>query len=100
MDMKRMGTRERKILRRICAPVADQGIQRIKTNQEMMELYKDLHIVADIIKKRLEWTGHEVRMDHRRTVKKIFESKLEGRKRRGRQMLRRIYRRKSLRNGD
>jgi hypothetical protein len=32
MDMKRLGTREREILRRICAPVADQGIWKIKTN--------------------------------------------------------------------
>jgi hypothetical protein len=54
MDMKRLGMWERKILRRICAPVADQGIWRITTNQEMRELYKDLDIVADIKKKRLE----------------------------------------------
>ena len=40
-------------------------------------MYKDLDIVADIRKKRLEWTGHVVRIDQGRTVKKIFESKLE-----------------------
>jgi hypothetical protein len=54
MDMKGLGTWERKILRRICAPATDQGIWRIKTNQEMRELYKDLDIVADIKKKRLK----------------------------------------------
>jgi hypothetical protein len=47
-----------------------------------------LEIVADIKKKRLEWIGLLVRMDHGRVVK-IFESKPEGRKRRlGRRRLR------------
>jgi len=51
-------------------------------------MYKDLDIVADIRKKRLEWTGHVVRIDQGRTVKKIFESKLEGSRRKGRPRLR------------
>jgi hypothetical protein len=41
----------------------------------LRKLYKDLHIVADIKKKRLEWIGRVVRTDQGRTVKKIFESK-------------------------
>jgi hypothetical protein len=86
MDMKRLDTWDRKILRRTRAPVTDQGIWRIKTNQKMREQYKDLDIVADIKKKRLEWIGHDVRMDQRRTIKKIFDSKRKGSKRRGRQM--------------
>jgi hypothetical protein len=45
-----------------------QGIRRIGTNGEMRALYTDLDIVADIKKKRLEWTGHVVRTDHGRTV--------------------------------
>jgi hypothetical protein len=35
---------------------------------------RELDIVADIKKKRLEWIGHMVRMDQGRTVKKIFGS--------------------------
>jgi len=46
----------------------------------LRELYKDLDIVADIIKK-MEWIGHVLRMDQGRTVKKVFESKPEGRRR-------------------
>jgi hypothetical protein len=42
---------------------------------------KDLKIVVDIKQKRLEWTGHVVRMDLGRTVKKIFESKPKGSRR-------------------
>jgi hypothetical protein len=57
----------RKILRRINGPVVKQGIWRLRNNQEFRKLYKDLDIVADI--KRLEWSGHVVRMDQGRTVK-------------------------------
>ena len=62
MDMKRLGTWERKILG-INGPVEEQGIWRIRTNQELRELYKDLDTAAAINKKRLEWIGHAVRID-------------------------------------
>jgi hypothetical protein len=39
MDMKRLSTWERKILRKIYGPVAEQGIWRIRTNQELKWLY-------------------------------------------------------------
>jgi hypothetical protein len=70
-DVTRLGTWDGKILRAVHGPVVDQGIWRIKTNQELRELYKDLDIVADIRKKRLEWTGHVVRIDQGRAVQKI-----------------------------
>jgi hypothetical protein len=41
MDMKRVGTREKKILRSVYGPVVEQGIWRIRTNHELRELYKD-----------------------------------------------------------
>jgi len=47
-----------------------------------------LKIVADIKKKRFEWIGHVVRMDQGRTVRKVFERKPEGSKRRGRPRVR------------
>jgi len=82
-DMIRLGTWERKMLR-MYGPVVEQGcLWRIRTNQELKELYKDLDIIADIKKEILEWIGHVVRLDHRKTVKKIFESKPKG-SRRGR----------------
>jgi len=87
MDMKRLGTRDRKILRSVYGPVVEQRIWRIRTNEELRELYKDLDIVADIKNKRLEWIGQAMRMDQGTRVKKIFESKLEG-SRRGRPRLR------------
>ena len=53
----------------------------------MRELYRDLDTEADIRKKRYECPGH-VRMNQRRAVKKIFESKLEGSRRKERPRLR------------
>jgi len=60
--MKRLGTWERKILRRIYGVVEKQGTWRIKTNLDLRELYKSLDMAAHIKKKRLEWIGHVVRM--------------------------------------
>jgi hypothetical protein len=78
----------RKILRRIYGPVVEQGIWKIRTSQEMWELCKDLDVVADTKRNRTEWTGHVIRMDQESTVKKIFESKPERSRRRGRPSLR------------
>jgi hypothetical protein len=66
--------------------VVEQRTWRIRTNQEMQELYEDLDIAADIKEKSLKCTGHLVRMDYGRVVKKIFESKPERRRRRRRKM--------------
>jgi len=51
------------------------------------ELYKDLDIGADIKNKRFEWVAHVVRRDQGRTFK-IFGSKREGSRRRGRPRVR------------
>jgi hypothetical protein len=39
MDMKELNTWERKIFRRICRPVVEQGVKRIRANQKLRELY-------------------------------------------------------------
>ena len=69
MDRKRLGTWERKILRRIYGSVVEQGMWRIRSNQELREMHKDLDIAANIKNERLDWIGHVVRMDQERTVK-------------------------------
>ena len=51
----------------------------LRANEELRGLYKYLDIVGDIENKRIEWTGHVVRMDQGMTVKKIFECKPEDR---------------------
>ena len=50
----------------------------------MRELYKDLDIVTDIKKQRLEWFGHVGRTDQGRRAKKMSETKEERSRRRGR----------------
>jgi hypothetical protein len=57
LDLKRLGTGERKILRRIHGLMIDQGIWRKSINQELRELYKYVDTVVDL-KNILEWVGH------------------------------------------
>ena len=60
MDMKGLNIKKTKILRSMYESVAKQGIQGIRTNQKLRELYKDLDIEVDIENKTLEWIGHLV----------------------------------------
>jgi CelD/BcsL family acetyltransferase involved in cellulose biosynthesis len=43
--------------------VVEQGMWRIRTDEEPRELHKDLDIIADMKKKRFELTGHAIRME-------------------------------------
>ena len=70
-SLKRLSAWERKILR-ICGPVVEQGMWRIRIHQELRELCQDLDIRADIAKNRSKWMGHVVRMDQGRAVKKYL----------------------------
>jgi hypothetical protein len=81
-------TRERKILRKIYGPTKENGQWRIKTNVELRTKYKSQDIVTVIKIRRLEWLGLVSRMNETRSVKKIFEGKLERRRGRGRPRLR------------
>jgi hypothetical protein len=65
MDMKRLNTWDRKILRRIYGSVVEQETWRIRNNQTLGEPYEDSDTVTDVKKQRLEWIGHLVRMDRK-----------------------------------
>ena len=41
MGMKRPNTWERKILRRVYGTVVEQGTRKMRTNQDLCELYRD-----------------------------------------------------------
>jgi hypothetical protein len=88
MDLKMLMTWERKILRKMFGPAKENGQCRIKTNLEIMTKYNSQDIVTVIKIRRLEWIGHVIRMNETRSVKEIFEGKLEGRRGRGRPRLR------------
>jgi transcription termination factor 2 len=81
-------TWDRKILRKIYGPTKENGQWRIKTNAELITKCKSQDIITVIKIRRLEWLGHVIRMEETRSVKKIFEGKLEGRRGRGRPRVR------------
>ena len=49
---------ERKILRKIFGPNNENGIWRIKINQELNEIIKRKNIINFIRAQRLSWLGH------------------------------------------
>jgi hypothetical protein len=75
-------------VRKIYGPVYDNGIWRIRTNRELMALYQELDIVAEINKARLRWFGHIERMSEDRVIIKLYMSKPEGRRSVGRPKMR------------
>ena len=75
-------------MRKVYGPIQERNTWRIRTNQELRELYRDPDIVGDIKRKRLEWIGHVLRMERGRTARRILEEKPEGRRKVGRQRLR------------
>jgi transcription termination factor 2 len=75
-------------LRKIYGPTKENGQWRIKTNEELITKYKSQDIITVIKVRKLEWLGHIIRMDETRSVKKIFEGKIEGRRGRRRPRLR------------
>jgi hypothetical protein len=70
----------------------DNQIQKARgekgVNKEFMTKYKAPYIVNVVRIRRMEWLGPVVRMNETRSVKKTFEGKSEGRRRRGRPRLR------------
>lgn len=75
-------------MRKIQRSVLERGMWKIRTDEELQEVYRDLDTVADITEKSLGWMGHVVTLDHGRLVKKMFEIKLEGRRGTGRPRMR------------
>ncbi|KAJ9583487.1 hypothetical protein L9F63_022168 [Diploptera punctata] len=68
------------MLRKIYGAVQEQDVWRIRMNQELKELYKDLDLVRYIRRKRLELVGHVLRMEQESGARKILEGKPEGRR--------------------
>jgi hypothetical protein len=53
-DKTRLNMWERKTLRKVYGPVTEQGVWRIRRNEELRKLYKAPDLVVDIKMKRLE----------------------------------------------
>jgi len=73
-EQNRLLVFERRVLRKIYGPTLDNdGIWRIKTNEELEILIKKKKIVRFIKSQRLNWAAHVIGMDTARTVKKLTE---------------------------
>jgi len=76
---------KRRILRKIFGPVQNEdGSWRIRINYELNELIGNAGIVRFIKSRRITWLGHVMRMDDKRTPKRILKWKPIGTRTRGR----------------
>ena len=72
-------------MRKIYGPVQNKdGSWRIRMNYELNELTGNADIVRFIKSRRIAWLGHVMRMDGKRTPKRILQWKPMGTRTRGR----------------
>jgi hypothetical protein len=76
MDVKRLSSWGRKILRRIGGSVVQEGIWRSRTNQELRELYEYLDIVVGF--KKEDWNELSIVKMGKGWTGKVMASKPEG----------------------
>ena len=63
-------------MRKIFGPVQNEdGSWRIRMNYELNELIGNADIVRFIKRRRIAWLGHVMRMDDKRTPKRILQWK-------------------------
>jgi hypothetical protein len=86
-DKEKLRTFERRILRRIYGPTCENFVWRIKYNDELYTLYKDLDKVRVTQVARIGWLGHLVRMEEMSPCKKINSSHPKGSRKKGRPKL-------------
>ena len=74
----------------IFGPVIDAvtGQHRIRSNQELRDLYNEADIVHFIKAKKLQWMGHVMRSDDKSILKEIWNGKPPGKRPLGRPRLR------------
>jgi hypothetical protein len=88
-EEQRLRTFERRILRKIFGPVQNEhGSWRIRMNYELNELTENAYTVRFIKSRRIAWLGHVMRMDDKRTPKRILEWKPIGTRIRGKPRMR------------
>jgi hypothetical protein len=84
-DEQRLRIFERRVLRKIFGPVQNEdGPWRIRMNYELNELIENADMVRFIKSRRIAWLDHVMRMDDKRTPKRILEWKPIGTRIRGR----------------
>ena len=84
VDINKLRTFERKILRKIYGPVREAEGWRVRYNHELQELIQGKDIVKFIKSQRIRWLGHMERMSEDRMPKRITNSRLYSTRRKGR----------------
>jgi hypothetical protein len=66
---------ERNILRKTHLPTQSKGVWRIRYNDEIYKMYKDVCValLTHICLKRLMWADYVLRMEQHRIPKKVLE---------------------------
>jgi hypothetical protein len=75
-------------LRAIFGPTNENGVWRIKYNNEIYTLYKVSDIVTHIEINRLIWAGHVIRLEEQSPGRRVIIAVVEGRRQKGRPKLR------------
>jgi hypothetical protein len=84
-DEQHLRIYERRISKKILGPVQNEdGSWRIRMNYELNELIGNADIGRFIKSRRIAWLGHVMRMDDKRTPKRILQWKPVGMRTRGR----------------
>lgn len=83
-EANRVDVWERKILRRILGGKRDGEIWRRRTNEELMDIYKEPEISKIIRSRRLGWLGHIERMSDDRSAKKMLDIEFGATRKKGR----------------
>lgn len=76
----RVTASEMKYLRKVVGKTKRDRVRNINIRNELQQA----PVVEQIERKQLNWFGHLVRMGDERKVKEVFESRVEGKRRRGR----------------
>jgi hypothetical protein len=83
-DEKVLRIFERKIIRKICGPVCEDGVWRVRSNSKINSLLQGGYIMKHAKSLTLRWLGHVERMESERIPKSLLNSELCGVRRRGR----------------
>lgn len=87
-DEEMLSIFERKILRCIFGGINKNGQWLRRSNLELYRSYNEPDIIRFIKVQKIKWAGHLVRMEEDRIVKKTFDARPTGTRRRGRPNLR------------
>jgi hypothetical protein len=77
---------ERKIIRKICGPVVENNIWRIRYNEDINTLLKGEDIVRFIKSQRIRWLGH----GDNSMPKRMLKGRLCSKRRKGKPRMRRL----------